>query len=228
MGDLAVAAPDFDVIGLASEGDDTGPRSRIIGGAVACVGRWGTTKTRIDDVARESGVSRATVYRHFPGGKDEILKAVGVYEEGRFFATLLPALDATETLEDLLVVAISDATGFLDNNGVVGYLAEHEPEILYPHVAFDKCGPLLERVAGTVAPALERFIDPEQVSEIAGWATRLVLSYWLTPGPLDLSDADTARHMVTRYLLPGLVVAGPHDEPRQDPTRNPHTSLEQA
>lgn len=228
MGDRTEAASDVrvDVIDLVSEVDPDVPRTRIVRGAVACVARWGMTRTRVDDIARESGLSRATVYRHFPGGKDEILTAVGVHEEGRFFASLLPALDATDGLVDFLVVAVSQATEFLTCNEVLGYLAEHEPEVLYPHLAFDKCGPLLYRVTGRVSPQLERFVDRESVAEVAEWATRLVLSYWLTPGSLDLGDAETARHMVTRYLLPGLVADGCIRDPEHDLTRNPHTSLE--
>jgi len=35
-------------------------------GAVTCFARWGTTKTTLDDVAREAGVSRATLYASSP------------------------------------------------------------------------------------------------------------------------------------------------------------------
>ena len=190
-----------DPTGLAASDD---PRLRVIVAAAACVGRWGMTRTRVDDVAREAGLSRATVYRHFPGGKDEILTAVSSYEEGRFFAALLPELVASDSLEDCLVIAISEASRFLRESEVLGYLAAHEPEILYPHLAFDRCGPLLYRVTGRVGPQLERFVRPEHVAEVAEWATRLVLSYWLQPGSLDLADPATARRLVAGYLLPGL------------------------
>ena len=50
-------------------------RVRIIDGTLICLARHGTMKTTVDDIARRSGVSRATVYRVFPGGRDEILGA---------------------------------------------------------------------------------------------------------------------------------------------------------
>ena len=61
-------------------------RVRIIDGTLACLARHGTAKTTVDDIARESGVSRATVYRAFPGGRDEILGAVVDTEMARLFS----------------------------------------------------------------------------------------------------------------------------------------------
>ncbi len=61
---------------------------RIIDGALVCLARHGTVKTTVDDVAREAGVSRATVYRAFPGGRDEILGAVVDTEMARLFSAL--------------------------------------------------------------------------------------------------------------------------------------------
>ena len=41
--------------------------ARVLDGALACVARVGLGKTTLDDVAREAGCARATVYRCFPG-----------------------------------------------------------------------------------------------------------------------------------------------------------------
>ena len=67
---------------------DSPHRVRIIDGTLACLARHGTVKTTVDDIARESGVSRATVYRAFPGGRDEILGAVVDTEMARLFSAL--------------------------------------------------------------------------------------------------------------------------------------------
>ena len=54
----------------------TGGRERILEATYACVARYGLGKTTVEDAAREAGVSRATVYRHFPGGKDQLVAEV--------------------------------------------------------------------------------------------------------------------------------------------------------
>ncbi|MGZ4705878.1 MAG: TetR/AcrR family transcriptional regulator, partial [Acidimicrobiales bacterium] len=46
---------------------------RILEAALRCVARWGLIKTTVDDVAREAGCSRATIYRAFPGGKQSVI-----------------------------------------------------------------------------------------------------------------------------------------------------------
>lgn len=189
----------------AAEPDHDGLRGRVLQAAAACVARWGMTKTTVDDIARQAKCSRATVYRHFPEGKRAILAAVGVYEEGRFFAELDPKLARDETLEDLLVTALSEASAFLQDNAVLSYLLEHEPEQILPHLTFDRIGPLLYRSNAVLAPHLERVLPLDLVSEVGEWATRIVLSYWMQPVErFDLRQPDHARHLVTHYLLPGL------------------------
>ena len=54
-------------------------------GAFECIERHGMAKTTVDDVAAASGVSRATIYRIFPGGKDEVLRDTVGWEMDRFF-----------------------------------------------------------------------------------------------------------------------------------------------
>jgi hypothetical protein len=46
----------------------TTTRQRILEATYVCVARWGLAKTTVEDAAREAKVSRATVYRTFPGG----------------------------------------------------------------------------------------------------------------------------------------------------------------
>ena len=181
-----------------------GVRGRVLEAAATCVARWGMTKTTVDDIARQAKCSRATVYRHFPEGKDAILLAVGIYEEGRFFADLDPKLARADSLEAVLVTALSEASAFLQDNAVLSYLIEHEPEQILPHLTFDRIGPLLYRSVAALAPHLGRFVQPPLVTELGEWATRVVLIYWMQPADgLDLRDPDRARHLVTRYLLPG-------------------------
>ena len=47
---------------------------RLLEATLVCLARHGIAKTTLDDVAREAGVSRATLYRYFPG-KQALLSA---------------------------------------------------------------------------------------------------------------------------------------------------------
>jgi AcrR family transcriptional regulator len=57
-------------------GGTSSSSSHLIDATLQCIARWGVAKTGLDDVAREAGVSRATVYRAFPGGKDALFNTV--------------------------------------------------------------------------------------------------------------------------------------------------------
>ena len=86
--DPGTAAAPASSISPAGPSSESPHRVRIIDGTLACLARHGTVKTTVDDIARESGVSRATVYRAFPGGRDEILGAVVDTEMARLFSAL--------------------------------------------------------------------------------------------------------------------------------------------
>ena len=67
----------------------------------------GIGKTTVEDVARApSGVSRATVYRLFPGGRDELLRETVAWEMARFFAQLGTELGPTPDFETFLERAL--------------------------------------------------------------------------------------------------------------------------
>ena len=55
---------------MTEASDPLSLRDRLLEATYRCVERFGMAKTTIDDVAKESGVSRATIYRQFAGGRD--------------------------------------------------------------------------------------------------------------------------------------------------------------
>src|SRR5713101_6867082 len=81
-------------------------RDRILGATYACIARYGLAKTTMEDAAREAGLSRATVYRHFPGGRDELVREVIVWETARFFLRLADAVTGIKGFADQLEEAL--------------------------------------------------------------------------------------------------------------------------
>jgi AcrR family transcriptional regulator len=178
---------------------------RILAAAPRCIARWGLGKTTLDDLAREAGCSRASIYRRFPGGKDHVLAAALLYEEARFFDGLSGALEAAGSLEDLVVTGLVGAASFIDENDALQYLIEHEPELVLPHIAFERVGPMLYRVAAFAGPHLERYLTPTDAVVAAEWCTRLLLSYTLHPSEhLDLRDEADTRRFVRTFVLPAF------------------------
>jgi AcrR family transcriptional regulator len=54
----------------------TGARERMIRSAIALFAERGVQGTSLADVIAHSGAPRGSIYHHFPGGKDELVRAV--------------------------------------------------------------------------------------------------------------------------------------------------------
>src|SRR5256885_9631057 len=68
--------------------------AKVVDGALRAIARFGLGKLTVDDVAREAGISRATLYRYFPG-RGAVLGAVARSEADRLRAGLDAALGET-------------------------------------------------------------------------------------------------------------------------------------
>jgi AcrR family transcriptional regulator len=180
-------------------------RVRIIDGTLACLARHGTAKTTIDDIARESGVSRATVYRAFPGGRDEILGAVLDTEIARLFSALGVRLGTAGDLREALVSGIIEASTRLRDHAALHFLVEHEPGMILGYLAFADSDRLLATASRFTAPFLARWMPPHEAERVAEWAARIVLSYAISPSDrTDPCDPAQADRLVATFMLPGI------------------------
>lgn len=184
---------------------------RIVGALLGCVGRWGIGKTTADDVAREAGVSRATLYRTFPGGMEVVLDTAVRREAARFFELVTSRLEAAPDLTEMLVVGITEAARFLAGHAALRHLLEHEPERLLPAFTFDRLARTLEVATSFAQPHLQRFVpDAAAAADGAEWVVRILLSYATNrSGALSLTDETDVRRFVTTYLTPALDPSAP-------------------
>src|SRR2546423_14992119 len=84
--------------------------AKVVGGALRAIARFGLTKLTVDDVAREAGISRATLYRYFPG-RGAVLAAVVESETARLQRGLDDALADTTSLSDALSAVAAYGAG---------------------------------------------------------------------------------------------------------------------
>lgn len=179
---------------------------RVVAAMLDCIARWGIAKTTADDVARTAGVSRATLYRTFPGGKDVVFDTVLRHEAARFFRIVTEDLSRAPDLEDRLVVGIVSAARFLSQHESLGYVMANEPERVLPELTFDHLGRTLGIATAFAAPHLREFVaDDDTALARAEWIVRLLLSYATNPSPrLALTDEAAVRRFVTTYVLPAF------------------------
>jgi AcrR family transcriptional regulator len=186
--------------------DRSSTRVRIVDGALRCLARQGVTKSTVDDIAREAGLSRATVYRTFPQGKDGILGAVVETEVARLFSSLAVVMGEAHDLEDVLVAGIVESARRLSSHQALTYLLEYEPGLVLPHLTFARLDQILLAVGDLAAPFFGRWLEPEQASRAAEWAGRIVVAYMSDRHPTtDLTDPDETRALVRAFVLPGVL-----------------------
>lgn len=207
----AVAVPTVVPAVVAPGGAErSAARGRVVDAALRCLSRSGLAKTTVDDVARDAGISRATLYRLFPGGKDAVVQAVVVDEVARLFSALGAVMSDAPDIESLLVRAILEAARRLTAHEAIAYLLAHEPGTILPHLSFGGLDRLLDATVSFAWPYFARWLEPEDAARAAEWATRIVLSYLVCPdADLGLDDQRAVARLVANFVVPGIHALGP-------------------
>jgi AcrR family transcriptional regulator len=176
---------------------------RVLDAAKACCERWGYEKVTIDDIASAARVSRATIYRMFPGGKDVLFEALRVRELEEFFALLLQRIEGATGLEDLLVRAVVAATQELRADEHLALALASEPGTTLSHLTVDGLPRIIRFANAFLAPLAEPYLDRMQARAVIDVLARLTISYFLAPSDVvDLGDEPSARAFLRPFLTP--------------------------
>jgi AcrR family transcriptional regulator len=187
------------------------PRERVLAATYACVARFGMGKTTVEDVVKESGVSRASIYRLFPGGKDQLLRETVGWEMNHFFGRLAEAVYDAPDFASLLEEGLVFAHRSIQEHEVLRKVLETEPERLLPLITVEQHR-VLDFITAFLLPYLEREeragrvrpgVDLEAATE---YVARLVLSLIGSPGRWDMDDPEQVRVLVREELLGGILV----------------------
>lgn len=200
--------------------DRSSQRIRIVDATLTCLATQGLAKTTLDDIASCAGLSRATVYRVFPGGREAILAAVVDTEMARLFSHVAVAMGEASDLEAVLVAGIVETAQMLSGHHALGYLLEHEPGVVLSYLCFERMDRILAAAASFAAPFLTRWLEPEEAARAAEWATRITMSYLTQPSSIDPRDPKDVARLVSRIVLPGVLAV--HGCP--DTVRSPRSS----
>lgn len=189
-----------------TDGEAGDLRTRVLSAAVAVAGTTGLDRLTVEEVARAAGVARATFYRHFPGGRDQLVSEAVTWEVGRFFATLVRRLAGVEDLPSHLEQGITQGRALLAEHEVFQKVVDTEPERLLPHLS--QSAPLVQAaVRDHLRPLLEEadLAPGIEAEEAADWLARNVLSFLMAAGGWDLDDPAEVRRLVRDNLLVGIL-----------------------
>lgn len=182
---------------------------RILDATKSCCERWGIAKVTIDDIAAEAGVSRATLYRMFPGGKDVLFDALRVRELEDFFTRLTAHLDGVADLEELLVRTVVYATGELRSDEHLAIMLASEPGETLANLTVQGLPRIIRMASLFLSPSVEPYLDRRRAGQMVDLLARLVISYFLAPSDhVDLGDPDSAREFISVHVLPTFAGSG--------------------
>ena len=183
--------------------------NRVLDAAQRCCERWGIAKVTIDDIAADAGVSRATIYRMFPGGKDVLFEALRVRELEEFFTVLRARVEGADSIEELLVRTVVAATQELRADDHLALMLASEPGTVLGQLTVEGVPRIIRFATAFLVPLAEPYLERAQARAVIDVLARLTISYFLAPSDdLDLGDEASARAFVVPLVQPFIAV--PH------------------
>lgn len=174
---------------------------------LACAAR-SAFRFSVEDVATEARVSRATVYRYFPGGKEQLIADGIAWEVGRFFTALSSEVERAPDLTGKVEVALLAGRHRLDDHTVLRQLLAEDPDRLVSTLE-----PPVEAMMVGIHAYLVSLLEHEElaggvdIDEAAEYLARLFLSYLGHTGPWDIDDPDQLRRLVRTQFVGGILAS---------------------
>ena len=179
-------------------------RERILASAIDQITDFGVRHFTVDDLARRVGLSRVTIYRHFPS-KDEVVQAALMHELDAFLADVDAAVAPYETLQRRLVEGFVFAVTLLRRHRALQRLVATEPELILPLLT-TRGGPIVATGRAFIVRYARGASDADRLDDVelavlAEILTRLIMSLVLTPeSVVSLRSETELRAYAERYI----------------------------
>lgn len=173
----------------------------------------GIAKTTMEDIAREAGAGKATLYRYFPN-KAAVVDALVGRECRRFERRLRRAVDEAPTAATRIEGAFVAALQFLCTHPMLNKSLHEEPDVLLPYLTL-RSGPVARSGMALFDEVIRDGIDGGEFRAVRPeWAAetlfRLLLSFFsLPPLEIRIDDPEQVREYAHALVAGGLLVRTP-------------------
>jgi AcrR family transcriptional regulator len=173
----------------------------------------GIRKTTMEDIARQAGAGKATLYRYF-ANKDAVVDALIHREAARFARRLQSAAAAHDRWIERIEAAFVAGVRFLVEHPLLSQGHDEEPAILLPRITAGS-GPLSTEGLDLFTELIEQGIAAGELAQIDARAAaevfmRLILSYLaFPPGHGVAVDPEATVASAQALISGGLRVTAP-------------------
>lgn len=182
---------------------------RILGAADNCFSRYGFRKTSMEDIAREAGVSRRSVYRHFPD-KMILFHAVRDARAREYLDEIVRGTARVSGLSAQIEQVWRFTIRFLREDPIHAANHPSDPDSLARAVTTEGRD-LLAMAMEVIIPLIEHARETGEVrgdldvDRAAEWIARMVFSLAATPSvTFDRDDPEQTTAFIREFLVPGL------------------------
>ena len=177
-------------------------RTRIVEAAVACVKRLGLQKVTLNDIAKEAGVTRPTVYKYFKN-KDEAVQFALLQSAYAFSQALLEHVNKFTSPAERVLEAMMFALKKLPDEPYLALIADVGlTQVINENALMTKEGKEI-RIQLFANILKNPVLKKDQLDEISEFCTRLLLSLLSVKSQNQRSDKNM-RGFLQRRLLPAL------------------------
>jgi AcrR family transcriptional regulator len=179
--------------------DAISTHDRVIAAAVEAAATHGIARLSMGDVARIAGVSRQTLYKHFPS-KDALVAEAVLSQAQEIIAEVVLATTGHDDPQAAIEAGITTILRVTAEHPLLHRLLRTEPESLLP-LLITGDSPVVGLTRGVVEDIVRRDhprLDELTLGVLADMGARLVVSYAVNPPsePAPVVAASLARILV--------------------------------
>ena len=159
--------------------------------AVRCIERFGWRRTSVQDVAREAGVERTTVYRRV-GSMDDIFRLLVARELNELMVTVPSRIPVNATAAEAVVALVAGSIEHSRAHPVLAKVLADEPDVVASFVA-DGLADLVERATTTLSPLVANAMAAGMIAKrdpvvVTDWVVRTALTLLVAPPPVPIEQ----------------------------------------
>lgn len=180
--------------------------NRIIDGAYRCFAKFGIAKTAIEDIAREAGLSRPTVYKYFRN-KNDIVNQISVLEALKLNNEVRRRCTKQDSVVETIIEATLVAARVSSRNMYVRKVME---SIYVPSMANDPAGPIHQINRGWWRRVIEEGLEKGELAtdltldQMVSWLSLSQALLLVKIEAVKISD-DDLKAFIRRFIVDPLL-----------------------